>query len=132
VTTLAALGSPGVAAGMTRDGAPDAEVFRADGAPGLRPTRRPGDSVLMDHRRAHQAAGMRAAIAPAGAQWLSWPPDSPDGSPIEPGWSKLKAAWRTAKARPREAWEHALAPALAPITASEAHSGFRPCGDALP
>ena len=70
-------------------------------------------------------------MAQAGAQVLSLPPSSPDLSPIEPGWSKRKTALRAAKARTREALEHALAQALATITASDAHNWFHHCGDAL-
>jgi transposase len=65
---LAALGSHGVEAVMTIDGATDAEVFRAYVAQVLRPTLHPGDIVIMDTLRAHKAAGIREAIEQAGAQ----------------------------------------------------------------
>jgi transposase len=131
VTMLAALGRHGVEAVMTRDGATDAEVFRAYVGQGLRPTLRPGDVVLMDHLRANQAAGIREAIAQAGAHVLSLPPYAPDLSPIERCWSKLKTALRTAQARTREALEHAIVRALATITVADAHSWFHHCGYAL-
>jgi transposase len=85
----------------------------------------------MDNLRAHKVAGSREAMEQAGAQVLYWPPYSPDLSPIEPCWAKLKTALRTAKARTREALEHAIAQALATITVSEAHSWFHYCGYAL-
>jgi transposase len=131
VTMLAALGSDGVEAVMTIDGATDAEVFRAYVEQVLRPTLRAGDIVLMDNLRAHKAAGIREAIERTGAQLLYLPPYSPELSPIEPCWSKLKTALRTAKARTREALEQAIAQALATITVSDAHSWFHHCGYAL-
>jgi transposase len=131
VTMLAALGSQGVEAVMTIDGATDAEGFRVYGEQVLRPTLRPGDMVIMDNLRAHKAVGIREAIEQAGAQVLYLPPYSPDLSPIEPCWSKLKTAMRTAKARTREALEHAIAQALATITVADAHSWFHHCGYAL-
>jgi len=131
VTMLAALGSHGVEAVMTIDGATDAEVFRVYVAQVLRPTLRPGDLVIMDNLRAHKGAGVREAIEQAGAQVLYLPPYSPDLSPIEPCWSKLKTALRAAKARTREALEDAIAQALATITVSDAHSWFHHCGYAL-
>jgi transposase len=131
VTMLAALGSQGVEAVMTIDGATDAEVFRIDVDQVLRPTRRPGDIVSMDHRRAHKAAGIREAMAQAGARVLYVPPYSPDLAPMERCWSKLKRLWRTAKARTREALDEAIAQALASITASDARGWFQHCGDAL-
>jgi len=74
VTMLAALGSQGVEAVMTMEGATDAEVFRADVEQVLRPTLQPGDLVMMDTLRAHKAAGIREAIEQAGAQLLYLPP----------------------------------------------------------
>jgi transposase len=97
----------------------------------LRPTLCPGDIVIMDNLRAHKAAGIREAIAQAGAQVLYLPPYSPALSPIEPCWSKLKTALRTAQARTREALEHAMAQALATITIADSHSWFHHCGYAL-
>jgi transposase len=131
VTLLAALGRHGVEAVMTIDGATDAEVFRVYVEQVLRPTLRPGDIVILDNLRAHKAAGIREAIEQAGAQVVYLPPYSPDLSPIEPCWSKLKTALRTAKARTREALEQAIAQALATITAADARSWFHHCGYAL-
>ena len=131
VTLLAALGSHGVEAAMTVAGATAAEVFRVDVAEVLRPTLRPGDIVIMDNLQAHKAAGIREAIEQTGARRQYLPPYSPDLSPIEPCWSTLKTALRTAKARTREALEHAIAQALATITVSDARSWFRHCGYTL-
>jgi transposase len=130
-TMRAALGGHGVEAVMTSEGATDAEVCRVDGERVLRPTRRPGDIVIRDNLRAHKATGLREAIEQTGARWPYLPPYSPDLSPIERGWSTRQTALRTAKARTREALEHAIAQALASITASDARSWFHHCGDAL-
>jgi transposase len=132
VTMLAALGSYGVEAVLTIDGATDAEVFRVYVEQVLRPTLRPGDIVIMDNLRAHKASGICEAIEQVGAQVVYLPPYSPDLSPIELCWSKLKMALRTAKARTRKALEHAIAQALTTITVSDAHSWFHHCGYALP
>src|SRR5262245_29704598 len=125
VTMLAALGSHGVEAVMTIDGATDAEVFRVYVDQILRPTLRPGDIVIMDNLRAHTVAGIRAAIEQAGARLLYLPPYSPDLAPIERCWSKLKSCLRTAKARTREALDEAIAQALATITAADAQGWFQ-------
>ncbi len=130
-TILAALGSQGVEAVMTSDGATDAAVFRVYGAQVLGPTLRSGDLVIMDNLRAHTVAGIREAIEQTGARLQSLPPYAPDLSPIERCWSKLKTALRQAKARSREALEHAIAQALTTITASDARSWFHHCGYAL-
>jgi transposase len=131
VTILAALGSDGMEAVMTIAGATDAEVFRVYIERVLRPTLRPGDVVIMDNLRAHKVAGIREAVEQAGARLLYLPPYSPDLSPIEPGWAKLKTVLRTAKARTREALAQAITQALATITVSDARHWFHHCGYAL-
>jgi hypothetical protein len=59
VPMLAALGSQGVAAVRPLDGATEAEGFRLDGEPVRRPTRRQGDLVRMDNRRAPKSSWQR-------------------------------------------------------------------------
>jgi transposase len=131
VTMLASLGSQGIEAMMTVEGATDTEVFRAYVEQVLRPTLHPGDLVIMDNLRAHKAAGIREAIEQAGAQLLYVPPCSPDLSPIERCWAKLKTYLRKAKARTREALETAITAALLTVTATDAHGWLAYAGYAL-
>ena len=67
------------------------------------PASRPGDVVVMDNLAAHKVAGVREAIAAAGASVLYLPPCSPDLNPIEQVFAKLKALLRAAAARTRDA-----------------------------
>ena len=60
------------------------------------------------------------------------PSYSPDLSPIEPGWAKVKSYLRRVAARTVEALQHALAPALDSITTQDAAAFFRHCGYACP
>jgi transposase len=131
VTLLGALGVQGLHAVMTVDGATDTEVFRTYVRQVLGPTLTPGDIVVLDNVRAHKAVGVQQAIARRGARLLDLPPYSPDLSPIEPCWSKVKTALRKAKARTREALDMAITGALAPITNTDAQGWFRHCGYAL-
>ena len=80
--------------------------------------------MIMANLRAHKAAGIQEAIEQVGARVRYVPPYSPDLSPIERCWSKLKTSLRTAKARTREALDRAIAEALALITAADAHGWF--------
>lgn len=128
VTILGALGTPGITAVMTVEGATDADVFLAYVEHVLAPRLRPGDIVVMDHWRAHNVAGVPSAIAAQDAHVLSWPPYSPDLSPIEPCWSKLKTSLRKTNARTRETLDTAMTDALATISVSDARSWFQPCG----
>lgn len=131
VTILGALSCQGLDAVMTIDGSTDTAVFRAYVTQVLVPTLVPGDVVVMDNLGAHKVKGVREAIEAAGATLLYLPPYSPDWSPIEPCWSKLKTFLRAAKARTREALDQALTNAIRTITAADAHGWFAHCGYAL-
>jgi transposase len=131
ITLLGALSCQGIDAMMSVDGPTDTAVFRAYIEQVLVPTLAPGDVVVMDNLGAHKVKGVREAIEAVGARLLYLPPYSPDLSPIEPCWSKLKTALRAAKARTRETLEEALKSALDTITAADARGWFRHCGYAL-
>src|SRR4051794_11543451 len=60
------------------------------------------------------------------------PAYSPDLSPIEPAWAKLKAELRRIAARTAEALHQALRPALDTITAQDAAGYFRHAGYSRP
>src|SRR5713226_6648626 len=55
------------------------------------PTLRPGDIVILDNLSSHKVAGVKDAVAAAGATMLYLPPYSPDLNPIEKLFAKLKA-----------------------------------------
>jgi transposase len=131
VTMLGTLGVQGLQAVMTAEGATDAGVFRTYIKRVLGPTLWPGDLVVMDDLRAHKAIGVQQALAWRGARLLYLPPYSPDLSPIEPCWTKVKSALRKAKARTRDALDTAITSALTTVTVIDAHSWFTYCGYAI-
>jgi transposase len=98
-TLIAALRHDGLSAPCVFDGAITGVRFLAYGEQVLAPTLRAGDLVVMDNLAAHKVAGVRDAIAAAGAEVLYLPPYSPDLNPIEHAFAKLKALLRTAAAR---------------------------------
>ena len=131
VTRLGALGAHGLHAVMTAEGATAADVLRPDVRQGLGPAPRPGEIVVMDHLRAHNAVGGPQAVARRGARLRYLPPSSPALSPLEPCWSEVQTALRTAKARTREALDRAITGALATSTEADAHGWVRHGGYAL-
>jgi transposase len=131
VTIIGALSLQGLDAVMTVEGATDGDVFRAYVEQVLGPTLVGGDVVIMDNLRAHKVVGIREAIEGRGAQVQYLPPYSPDLSPIEPCWSKIKTALRKAKARTNEALESALGTVLSTVTAVDARNWFMQCGYTL-
>jgi transposase len=118
----------GVEATMSVEGAVDTLVFNAYVEQVLRPTIKAGDVIVLDNLAAHKASCIEQVAADSGAQviWLS--PYSPDFSPIEMMWSKIKAYMRAAKARTREELEKALAAALKLVTENDCLAWFTHCG----
>lgn len=128
LTILGALSYHGLEAVMTVDGATDALVFQAYVERVLAPTLRRGEVVVMDNLSAHKMPAIEAAIAAVGAKLIYLPPYSPDWSPIEPGWSKLKTLLRGKKARTRAALDQALSQVIDTMNSKDAKGWFSHCG----
>jgi transposase len=131
VTVLAAMSSTGITAAMTMTGATDREVWALFVRQILVPSLRPGQIVLCDNLSVHKNLAMRQLIEAAECQLRFLPPYSPDYSPIEQAFSKLKIHLRHAGARTRPALEDAIAAGLETITPRDARAWFRHCGYAL-
>jgi transposase len=98
-TVTAALRTSGLIATTLFDGATNGERFLAYVTDTLVPVLKSGDTVILDNLSVHKVAGVRTAIAAAGARLLYLPAYSPDFNPIEQAFAKLKALLRTAAAR---------------------------------
>jgi transposase len=118
----------GLMAVMTLDGAVDTLAFDAYLARVLGPRLRTGDVLVLDNLGVHKASQVERVAAARGAQVLWLAPYSPDFSPIEQCWSKIKTLLRAAKARTREELEKALACAIGQITKSDIRGWFKHCG----
>ena len=71
---------------------------------------------------------LREWLAERGVDVVFLPPYSPDFSPIEQAWSKLKTKLRTCAARSYEALKQALLDAIDWITSQDARNWFDHCG----
>lgn len=118
----------GLLAVMTLAGAVDTLAFDAYLTRVLAPRLRKGDVVVLDNLNVHKASQVEAAAEGRGAQVIWLPPYSPDFSPIEQCWSKIKTLLRAAKARTREELEKALAEAIKLITRADIRGWFKHCG----
>ncbi len=127
-TLIAALSVEGIGAAMTLEGAADAEAFVAYITHVLVPTLRPGQIVIMDNLSVHKDERVRQRIEGAKCRLVYLPAYSPDMTPIEQAFSKVKAFLRRAEARTREALEAAIGAALATVTAADAAGWFTACG----
>src|SRR6266568_447742 len=128
LTLMAALSRQGMGASMMLEGAADGAAFEIYVEQILAPSLTAGQIVVMDNLSVHKGAKVRSAIEARGCQLLFLPSYSPDLSPIEEVFSKLKADLRRAGARTREALQEAVIEGLATITAQDARGWFRHCG----
>jgi len=131
-TLVAALSLDGITAAMTVEGALDRLAFDAFVAQVLVPRLRPGQVVVWDNLSVHKSEDAQRLIEDRGCQLLWLPPYSPDYTPIEPAFSKLKTALRRTGARTRDALEAANTAALATITGADATGWFAHCGYPIP
>lgn len=131
MTMLGAVRLSGFCGFMTVDAATDADVFRAFVQQQLRRHLKPGDIVIMDNLSTHRDRAALEVIRRAGAEVLFLPPYSPELNPIEKVWAKLKTFIRRADTLTREAFETALAAAIASITAPDIHGWVRHSGYAV-
>ena len=131
-TLVAALTPGGLRVPWLMEGAMDTATFEWYIAEQLAPTLSPGQVVVVDNLSAHKAASIRDAIEARGGELLVPPPYSPDFTPIEPAFSKLKAILRGLGARTREALEEAVRLAIDAITRADATAWFAHAGYTLP
>ena len=120
---------------MSIEAATDGDTFAAYLEQVLLPVlrqRKPDAVLVMDNLRPHKTPEVQAVLDGSGFPYRYLPSYSPDLSPIEPGWAKVKSYLRRVAARTVEALEQALAPALDSITAQDAAALFRHCGYACP
>jgi transposase len=128
VTLIAAMGIDGVRAPMAFPGATNAAAFQSyvDGV--LVPTLRAGDVVVFDNLAAHRMPGVVEAIERVGATVLPLPPYSPDFTPIEEMFSKVKQFLRRVAAWARGGLYEAIGEALGRVTVQDILGWFRLAG----
>jgi transposase len=127
-TVLASMSLEGMGPALAVEGATTATVFEAYVEEVLAPSLRAGQIMVMDNLSAHKGERIRELVEARGCQLLYLPPYSPDLSPIEEAFSKIKGILRKAEARSREALIEAMGRALDAITPQDARGFFEHCG----
>lgn len=103
-------------------------VFRGFVKQHLVPHLRAGDVVIWDNARIHGVEGIREMIEQAGARLLPLPRYSPDLSPIEPGWGKIKHVVKKLRPDGAESLATAVATGVESVRPSDAAGWFEHCG----
>ncbi|HEU5378369.1 MAG TPA: IS630 family transposase [Ktedonobacteraceae bacterium] len=127
-TLIASLTLQGMGEAFLLEGAADTNAFEIYIEQVLAPSLQPGQIVVLDNGSIHQGKRVRQAIEAQGCSLLFLPAYSPDFSPIEEAFSKLKAVLRRIGARTQKALWEAIAQALQTITAQDALGWFTHCG----
>jgi transposase len=127
-TVIAALGLGGAHAPLVIPGSLDAAAFETYVTDVLVPELRPGDVVIWDRVPTHHCRAAAAAVRRAGAKLMFLSPYSPDYTPIEALWSKVKLYLRRVGARSKDSLYSALAEALESVTPQDIVGWFQHAG----
>ena len=128
VTLIGSLGLRGLLAPLSIEGAIDTVVFDSYVRHALVAQLRPKDILLLDNLPVHQASQVEQAVVAVKAQVLWLPAYSPDFSPIENCWSKVKTLVRGRQPRTPKELNTALREALKAVTLDDIDGWFRHCG----
>ncbi len=89
----------------------------------------PGACVVIDNSPTHhQSQEMKAALEAVGARLIYLPPYSPDFSPIENFWSKVKNILNSIGARTYQALKKAIELAYGQVSLTDIEHWFAFCG----
>lgn len=128
VTLIGALGLRGLLAPLSLEGALDAVAFDSYVSRMLVRQLRPKDVLLLDNLPVHQASQVEQVVTAAEAEVMWLPAYSPDFSPIEECWSKVKTLVRGREPRTPKELNAALNDALRAVTLDDIDGWFRHCG----
>lgn len=128
VTLIAALDSQGVIAPLMIPGSLNGEAFKTYLDHVLLPNLAPGNTLLLDNLSVHKARGIEDLAARRQVKLEFLPRYSPDLSPIELAWSKIKADLGKTAARTYDDLVTAVREALNKIYPSDIQGWFSHCG----
>jgi transposase len=127
VPLLSALSVEKVVASTQVSGSVDGTTFEAFIAQKLVPNLWENACVVMDNAKFHQGEMVRELIEQAGANLIYLPPYSPEFSPIENFWSKVKAILRKLKPRTYKDLVDAITEAMLKVTHQDIRNWFTHC-----
>jgi transposase len=127
-TFLAGLRHDRIVAPLVLDGPINGAAFLAYIKQFLAPTLSADDVVIADNLPSHKVAGVREAVAAAGATFMLLPSYSPDQNPIEQVFAKLKALLRKTTPRSREALWRGIGSIVSVYSPTECANYLRNCG----
>ncbi len=128
LSLIGALGFDGLRAVMSLEGTVDGDVFLIYLRDVLAPELNPGDIVYMDNLSVYKVDGVQQIIESVGAELRYLPPYSPDFSPIEMTWAKVKSVIKGVGPRSMDMLDRVLSRAIHAVSAKESRAWFAHCG----
>lgn len=125
---IGAIGTSCIVAAMYVKAAVNLEIFETFVEKFLNPKLSAGKYVVMDNINFHKNDGIIKLIESTGAKVVLLPPYSPDLSPIEKMWSKIKEFLKRTKPRSDAEFHNALANALYDVSEEDLHGWYEECG----
>jgi transposase len=114
------------------EGAVDGDTFEAWVEQALLPWLKPDQVVIWDNVRPHYRPRVTQLVKSVGCTVIFTPAYSPDFSPIEQAFSKIKSYLKMKAARSKDSLLMAIAEAIKTISPLDIHGWFRHCGYPLP
>jgi transposase len=127
VSMIGAISLSGVVAQINLIGSTDGLTFEAFISQRLVPQLWVGACVVMDNCSIHKGAEIEALLNQAGARLIYLPPYSPDFSPIENCWSKIKRVLRSIEARTYPDLAQAIQSAFEQVSLNDLRNWFTHC-----
>ena len=127
VSIIGAIGLNGVISQYSILGATDGLTFEAYISQKLVQKLKKGDYVIMDNCSIHKGGDIEKLIESAGAKLIYLPPYSPDFSPIENCWSKVKNILRSIGARSYPDLAKAIETAFSQVSLNDIYNWFTHC-----
>jgi len=125
---LASLSLEGVTTSLLVDGTTTGEVFETYIKECLAPSLREGQIVIMDNSKVHLGAKVKEEIEARGGKLMYLPTYSPDLSPIENSFSKIKDILRKLGGKCLKSLSGAVKIAINSITLKDLRGWFNLCG----
>lgn len=127
-TMIGAISVSAVEAALYGEWATNGEIFLDFVRKLLVPQLSYGKVVIVDNVNFHKVAGVKEAIEETGARLFFLPPYSPDLSPIELMWSKIKSILKKISPRTRVQFKKAVSMAFVGVSGKDLASWFKHCG----
>jgi transposase len=128
ISMIGAISTRKVEAALYGEWATNGEIFLTFIEESLLPQLKSGHVVIMDNVKFHLQASVASRIESRGAKVVFLPPYSPDFSPIENMWSKIKNTLRKLAPRTLREFKKSIRIAFEEISKTDLVNWFKHCG----